>query len=105
MTAVEWRRLTDGMAEPIMEVGMETEDETKGRENADSEEVRERDAAQSEEEEAQRRRQLFQEIRSLRQGSCGGCLGSFPRTWSWIMRIPTDGWVNNRARQRLRLLR
>jgi hypothetical protein len=45
-----------------MEVGMETEDETKGRENADSEEVRERDAAQSEEEEAQRRRQLFQEI-------------------------------------------
>jgi len=27
MTTVEWRRLADGMAEPIMEVDMETEDE------------------------------------------------------------------------------
>ena len=47
MTTVEWRRLADGMAEPIMEVDMETEDETKGRENADSEAVRERDADDS----------------------------------------------------------
>lgn len=65
MTAVEWRRLTDGMAEPIMEVGMETEDETKGRRNADSEAVRERDAAQKDEEEAQRRGKRFQEIRAF----------------------------------------
>jgi hypothetical protein len=62
MTTVEWRRLTDGMAEPIMEVGMETEDETKGLKKAGSEAVRERDAAQSEEDEAQRRGKLFQEI-------------------------------------------
>jgi hypothetical protein len=62
MTTVEWRRLTDGIAEPITEVGVETEGETTGRENADSEELRKRAAAQSEEEEAQRRGQLFQEI-------------------------------------------
>lgn len=62
MTMVEWHRLADGMADPIMEVDMETEDETKGRENADSEAVRKRDAAQGEEEAAHRRGQLLREL-------------------------------------------
>jgi len=44
------------------EVDMETEDETQGHENADSEAVRERDAAQTEEEEAHRRGQLLKEL-------------------------------------------
>jgi len=51
------------MADPIMEVDMETEDETKGREHADSEAVTKRDAAQGEEEGNSRARQRLRLLR------------------------------------------
>ena len=65
MTTVERRHLADGMVQPIREVDMETEDETQGQKNADSEAVKERDAAQSEENEAHRRGQLLKELRAF----------------------------------------